>query len=54
MVHTHFFLYLHHLGFIHASVCILLACGLFTVFLCVPIGYLIDAYLYIDFMSNVM
>jgi hypothetical protein len=21
--------------------------------LCVPIGYLIDAYLYIDFMSNV-
>jgi hypothetical protein len=32
MVHTHFFFYLYHLGFIHASVCIFLACGLFKVF----------------------
>jgi hypothetical protein len=53
MVHTHFLLYLYHLGFIHASVCIFLACGLYMIFLCVPIGYLIDAYLYIGFMSNV-
>jgi hypothetical protein len=31
MVHIHFFFYLYHLGFIHASVCILLACGLLKV-----------------------
>jgi hypothetical protein len=47
MVHINFFFYLYHLGFIHASVCIFLACGLYMIFLCVPIGYLIDAYLYI-------
>jgi hypothetical protein len=31
MIHTHFLFYLYHLGLIHASVCIFLACGLFTV-----------------------
>jgi hypothetical protein len=53
MIHTHFFFYLYHLGVMHASVCIFFSLWSIHGLLWVPIGYLIDAYLYIDFMSNV-
>jgi hypothetical protein len=52
MVHTHFLFYLYHLGIIHASVCIFSMWSIQGL-LCVPIGYLIDAYLYVNLVSIV-